>query len=305
MKRRRDFLKLAACPALRMFGQAGNNWYGERHADVVYKRVGAATLAMDIYLPRARKFAKAPVMYYVHGGGWANFDKNRVLGKNFLPVFEQLSGAGFACVSVDYRLCDKAGTVLMRDCVVDAKDGLRFLRKAGAQYGLDARNIVVWGSSAGGQIVQLLAFAGPDDFEGDPALARYGFQPRAGISWFGPSDFTDPALFKDIRRFTDHISRKGIDYAADPKAFEEMSSYFWIRKNSPPLLLLQGDKDTTIPLAHATHLKEKADRIGADVELVIVKNAGHSWMAGGGVLQPSVAEIQRITADYAIRHVQR
>ncbi|MCL4401346.1 MAG: hypothetical protein M1436_01595 [Acidobacteria bacterium] len=60
---RRTFLKLAVCPALRTFGQTGGTWYGERHADVVFKRVGgAATLGMDIYLPRARKFARAPIL---------------------------------------------------------------------------------------------------------------------------------------------------------------------------------------------------------------------------------------------------
>lgn len=297
-------MKLAVCPALRMFGQTGAAWYGERHDGVVYKHAGAATLQMDIYMPRRRKSAKVPVLYYVHGGGWSNFDRKRVLQKGYLPVFETASDAGFACVSVDYRLCDEAHTVLMRDCVVDAKDGLRFLGKSAERYGLDMRKVVVWGTSAGAQIAQILTYSGPNDFKGDPALASYRVQPAAGISWFGPTDFTDPALFGGKDRFAPRISPKKEAYAADPKPFEEMSSYFWMRKNSPPLLLLQGDKDTVIPMAHATHLKQKADRVGANVEVVIVKNANHGWKAEGGEPQPSVAEIQRMTVDYAIRHVK-
>ena len=58
----------------------------------------------------------------------------------------------------------------------------------------------------------------------------------------------------------------------------------------------------TIPLAHALHLKEKADHLGADVEMIIVENAGHNWRKAGGDPVPGVEAIQRITVDYAMRH---
>jgi dipeptidyl aminopeptidase/acylaminoacyl peptidase len=83
-----------------------------------------------------------------------------------------------------------------------------------------------------------------------------------------------------------------------------MSPYYWVKTDSLPLLLMQGDTDATIPFAHAPHLKTKADQIGADVQMVIVKNAGHNWRKAGGDPDPGVAEIQRITADYAIGQME-
>ena len=288
--------------------KAATDWDGQSFRDVPYKKVGERELLMDIYLPPGHTSDKAPVIYYVHGGGWSAGSKEKFGQPLMLPVFRQLAEKGFVCVGVSYRLCGKGRDVLMRDCVTDAKDGLRFLKKHAERYGVDPNRIVVWGDSAGGQLAQMLTYAGPDSFPGEGSLAAYGVQPVAGISWYGPSDFTDVDLFKtelsDKKpdRFGERIVGAADSYADNPKAFEEMSPYYWITKGSPPLLLLQGDGDATIPLAHATHLKSKADRIGADVKMVIVKNAGHNWRSAGGNPEPGVEEIQRITAEFAAQH---
>ncbi|WP_442511820.1 alpha/beta fold hydrolase [Novipirellula sp. SH528] len=285
------------------------DWTGKSFRDVNYKQVGKRKLRMDIYLPTAHQSEASPVIYYVHGGGWAAGTKANYGNRLMLPVFQQLAESGFVCVSIDYRLCKKGQNVFMRDCVTDAMDGLRFLNKHHQQYAIDPARIVVFGDSAGGQLAQMLTYASADKFPGDSDLAGYDVQPLAGISWYGPSDFTDVNLFKtnfsdkNPDRFRARIAGQEGSYAKNPQAFEEMSPYYWIKKDSPPLLVLQGDTDATIPLPHAIHLTEKADRIGADVEMIIVKNAGHNWRKAGGDPAPGLEEIQRITAEYAIQRV--
>jgi acetyl esterase/lipase len=226
------------------------------------------------------------------------------------PVFQQVAEKGFVCVSINYRLCKRDSGVRMRDCVTDAMDGLRFLKKNAARYGIDPERIVVWGDSAGGHLAQMLTLANPDAFTGDESLADSVVRPIAGMSWYGPTDFTDVALFrtglsdKNPDRFGARITGKAGGSAEHPQAYEEVSPYFWIKRDSPPLLLLQGDTDTTIPLAHAPHLKTKADQIGSAVTMVIVKNSGHNWRKAGGSPKPAVKEIQRLTADYAVRQAE-
>jgi acetyl esterase/lipase len=285
-------------------------WTGETFLDVTYKQVDGRQLKMDIYLPPTGKSEKAPVLYYVHGGGWAAGSKDKGGLSLMRPVFEQVAEKGFICVSINYRLYKKNNGIVMRDCVTDAMDGLRFLKKNAEQYGIDPDRIVVWGDSAGGQLAQILTYADPATFPGDPSLKGYDVSPIAGISWYGPTDFTDVNLFKtdlddkNPDRFGARITSTGGSYAENPKAFEEMSSYYWIKKDSPPLLLLQGNTDATIPYAHAPHLKKKADQVGADVEMVIVKNAGHNWRKAGGNPEPGVEEIQRITAEFAVNQIK-
>lgn len=290
--------------------QVNVEWAGQSLRDVVYKQVAGRELQMDIYFPSAQKPEMAPVIYFVHGGGWAAGNKEKFGQRNVLAVGRKLADAGFVCVSVDYRLCRAGGNVVMRDCVTDAMDGLRFLKKNAARYGIDSSRIVVFGESAGGHIAQMLTLAAPDGFKGDPALAGYRPQPLAGISWYGPTDFTDVNLFKtdlsdkDPNRFGDRITGGKGDYTTNPKAYEEMSPIFWIKKDAPPLLLMQGDTDATIPFAHAPHMKKRADEIGADVEMVIVKHAGHNWRKAGGEIQPGLKEIHQITADFALKQIQ-
>lgn len=289
-------------------GQGEVGWAGESFRDVVYKQVDGRQLLLDVYLPTGHKSAHAPLIYYVHGGGWAVGSKEKFSNRLMLPVFRQLAENGFVCVAISYRLSKKGQGVLMRDCVTDAMDGLRFLKKNADKYGIDPDRMVVFGDSAGGQIIQMLTYAGPEGFPGAKELAPYGVRPRAGISWYGPTDFTDVEMFKtgledkNPDRFGERISGDAGGYAKHPKAYEEMSSYYWIKADSPPLLLMQGDTDATIPYVHATHLKTKADRIGADVTMVTVEHAGHNWRKAGGDPKPGVEEIQQITVQYALRH---
>ncbi|VGO15454.1 Carboxylesterase NlhH [Pontiella desulfatans] len=282
-------------------------WDAQCFRDVIYKQVDGRKLTLDIYMPPGQPSAKAPVLYYVHGGGWAAGSKDKGGLPLMRPVFLQVAEKGFVCVSINYRLYKKTNGVLMRDCVTDAMDGLRFLKKNAVAYGLDPGRIVVWGDSAGGQLAQMLALADPKTFAGDEALVGYDAKPLAGISWYGPTDFTDVELFKtdlsdkDPDRFGFRITGKEGGFAEFPEAYKEMSPYYWIKKDSPPLLLMQGDADATIPYAHAPHLKKKADQIGAEVEVVVVEKAGHNWRKAGGDPEPGLEEIQRITADYAAR----
>lgn len=284
-------------------------WEGESYFDVTYKQVGKRQVKLDIYLPAAGKPEKAPLLYYVHGGGWAAGSKSKGGLPLMQPVFKQVAEKGFVCVSIDYRLYKNNNGILIKDCVTDAFDGLRFMIKNAEQYGIDPEKVIVWGDSAGGQLAQMLTVADPSAFPGDKALADYSIRPLAGISWYGPTDFTDVELFKtdlsdkDPDRFGFRITGKDGGFAKFPKEYKEMSPYYWIKKDSPPLFLLQGDTDATIPYAHAPHLKKKADNIGADLKMLIVKNAGHNWRKAGGNPDPSIAEIQRATAQFAIEQV--
>lgn len=287
------------------------DWAGESLRDIVYKQVGATELHLDVFMPPVKKFDSAPVIYFVHGGGWAAGSKDKFSSRLFLPVFEKLAEAGFVGVAVQYRLARKGRGVLMRDCVTDAMDGLRYLRQNAVRLGIDPERVVVFGDSAGGQLIQMLNLAGPDGFQGDENLASFGVQPIGALSWYGPTDFTDSKLFetdfsdKNPDRFGERIVGEGKSYVDYPEAFEEMSPYYWIRPDSPPMLLIQGNHDSTIPLAHAVHLQEKADRIGAKVDTIIVKNSGHNWRAAGGEPSPSLAEIQRITWAYALKLIDQ
>ena len=273
--------------------------------DVTYKTTSQGPIRLDLYYPAAPKSGdRFPLVLFTHGGGWTTGDRKiGERGVRFEGV-SALTGAGFCVASVDYRLWTKDGDTLIRDCITDAKDALRFLAKNAKEYSLDENCVFTFGDSAGGQIAQMLLLSGPDSFPGDPTLKNSRYRLVAGVSWYGPCDFEKTDLFNpDGRpgfrdRFGARIIKTGASQEARVAAFREVSPVNYLDANSPPLLMMQGDKDTTIPVHHAHYMKERADAAKAPVEIVIVQNSGHNWREDGGRLRPTLDEIVAKTAAF-------
>lgn len=300
--------------------EQGDAIYSQFDADVmrnlIYKKAGGETLLMDVYLPKTKGKKPFPVFYYTHGGGWASGMKEP--GGDIKSMFDQLLKSGVACVSVNYRhvkMWRGSDPVMIRDCIVDCRDGLRFLKKNARILGLDAENVVVFGESAGGHIAQLLTWAGPDAFSGDPKLTEYTLQPVAGVSWFGPTDFRKQELFEvpeGVQKEYDpwHWSNRVTKYdgniyeSSDPdviKKLEEVSPILYLTKKSAPLLQVHGDIDSVIPVKHAWALEKKAKELGAPVEVQLIKNAWHGW--GNRKSTPSPQEACDLTVAYVLKQL--
>ena len=81
-----------------------------------------------------------------------------------------------------------------------------------------------------------------------------------------------------------------------------MSPINYLRTDSPPLLMIQGDKDTTIPVKHAYYMQEKAKELKAPVEVMIIKNAGHNWRKVEADIAPTRNEIIEATVQFYLHH---
>ena len=86
-----------------------------------------------------------------------------------------------------------------------------------------------------------------------------------------------------------------------------MSPINYLKKDSPPLLMIQGDGDTTIPVKHAYYMQKKAEALGAPVETMIIKNAGHNWRKADGTtpIEPSADAIYKRTVAFIAEHLSK
>jgi len=253
--------------------------------DIVYKSTPTGDLRLDLLYPETKPSSgKYPLVVYTHGGGWAAGTRKK--GVSGGPITEAVAGFvknGFCVALVEYRLCNKEGQAKIRDCVTDAKDAVRYLAKNSAKYSIDPERVFTFGDSAGGQIAQMLLLTPPDSLPGDKDLAGVQYKMVAGVSWYGPCDFEKTELFsadpkKPAReRFGARICPPDTTAEKKLQLYREVSPVNYLTKSSPPLLMVQGDGDTTIPVHHARYMKEKAEAIGAPVEILIIENAGHNW----------------------------
>jgi acetyl esterase/lipase len=114
--------------------------------DLGYAEPAGSLHTLDVYASPTAK--DAPVVFWIHGGGWQGGDKSDVSEK---PRF--FVEKGFVFVSVNYRLLPK---VEMIDVFHDVAKSFRWVHDHIREYGGDSRRVLVGGHSAGAQLAALI-----------------------------------------------------------------------------------------------------------------------------------------------------
>jgi alpha-L-fucosidase 2 len=111
---------------------------------VEFARPGGFLLTLDYKIPEGS--GPFPTAIIVHGGGWAHGHKRMYV----TPLFDVLSGTGYAWFTINYRLAPK---YQFPAAVEDVESAVRWVKENAAQYKLDKSRIVLLGESAGGYLV--------------------------------------------------------------------------------------------------------------------------------------------------------
>jgi len=125
----------------------------QKHLDIPYANadgVDPNLLSLDIYAPPGAE--GAPVMVFVHGGGWRAGDKaGPAMMQYHVPHFV---AAGYVYVSVNYRLTPAVRHPVH---VQDVAAAVAWLHNHIGEYGGNASCIFLMGHSAGSHLVSLVA----------------------------------------------------------------------------------------------------------------------------------------------------
>ncbi|MFJ3407117.1 alpha/beta hydrolase [Promicromonospora sp. NPDC090134] len=130
------------------------------HRDIEIEGPGGGRITLAVIRPTERT-PDAPVILYLHGGGM-------IIGDRFTgiaPVLDWVETHGVVAVSVEYRLAPEhpapAG-------VEDAYAALQWIADQASELGIDARRVIVAGTSAGGGIAASTVLRARD--AGGPAV---------------------------------------------------------------------------------------------------------------------------------------
>src|SRR6185436_5116055 len=120
---------------------------------------------------------KFPLIVYIHGGELIEGDKR--FGPNSEPFSfrESFNGAGYAFVSINYRL---GPTFRFPAMIEDAKCSIRFLRATAATTFIDPDRIGVIGTSSGAYLATLVGLTDASaGFDGTGGYAGVSSRVRA------------------------------------------------------------------------------------------------------------------------------
>jgi acetyl esterase/lipase len=238
----------------------------------VFTTAGGATLRLDLY--RAPQ-TDAPLVLYVHGGGWRSGDKADAGAERLSP----LAAYGVTVASVDYRLVPGA---TFPDQVHDLKGAVRWLRAYGPSLGVRTGQLGIWGASAGAYLGSLLALtAGDVEFEG--TVGGNLEQPsdvQAVVHWFGQSDLLVSGSRSDIEArllpFAFEAGLLGVSSVAEAAdRARDLSLLARVSPTAPPFLIAHGDRDHIVAPSEGEALHDALSRAGADTQFMLLGGAGH------------------------------
>lgn len=257
-----------------------------------YSPRGHRAVRMDLYLPPASFSGPRPFVVYTHGGGWSG-GSMRTTGafSNWPGVLAALSAKGYVVASLDYRLL---ADDIAPAAIQDTKAAIKFLRANAAKYNVDKGRGLTWGPSAGGQLSALAGTScnapglSPPPRTPPPAAGRTATVETAAaaptgmdaesdcvqgaVGWYGIYDFTT-------------MNGGGGAYlgcaatgpcAADKQRAESPIAY--ISDKTPPILIIHGVKDTTVPVAQAQSFYDALKAKGVKAELLLLPDVGHSYI---------------------------
>ncbi|CAN0206017.1 unnamed protein product [Hapterophycus canaliculatus] len=237
---------------------------------------------LDFIYPKNKVYEKAPLFIYIHGGGNTGGSKDVVYNKGNL-IIKELTDAGIAVASIDYRVLGKGEELGFQHLFQDCKDALRFLAKNADRFGIDPDKFVTWGTSAGGSKALIMALTDSDFLPGEVNGPGTDHTVVGAISFFGATTYVvqDAWEKRKSRRKASLISKANSGLSSE-EVMKLVSADLHLKTNSPPILLVHGDTDPVVPAELSKHLHQRAKEIGADVKFVEVKNAGHGFKPVSG-----------------------
>ena len=266
-----------------------------------YKRAGDLEIKANVY--RADDEKVRPVVVWIHGGALIMGGRDGVDGR----VKKMFLDAGYAIVSIDYRL---APETKLPAIIEDVEDAFKWIRAKGPElFKIDSSKIAVLGGSAGGYLTlatghrvkprpaALVAFYGYGDLIGDwyskPSPHRRHQrskmpeeQVRKQVS--GPAIANSRDRKGNGGAFYQFCRQRGLwpaevsgwDPHKEAKKFDPYMPVKNVTGHYPPTLLIHGTEDTDVPFEQSVMMAEQFKKFRIDHELIAIAGGEHGF--GGG-----------------------
>ncbi len=231
---------------------------------------------LDIYLPASAK-PNTPVVIWVHGGAWMVNDKYADMSYMANTV-KGFIDSGYALASIDYRYSTQAPFPAQ---IQDCNQAVEYLYQNAEKYKLDKHRFALIGFSAGGHLANLMGLSNNNDVkEFYPNGVKPHFSIKAVIDFYGPADL----LVMVGGPVNDSIPPPNPNPMAlllgalpfdRPDLAKTASPVTYIDKKDPPFLIINGQKDQSVPYTQAILLSSWLRLNNIPNEVVIVPGAPH------------------------------
>ncbi len=252
--------------------------------DIVYGHKDGLALTLDVLTPKQN--AKGIGLILVSSGSWKSA-KSDVEAENVRKRDEDhwaqgLLAGGYTLFVVRHGSIPR---YRVPEMVKDMNRSVRFVRSIAAKHGVDPNQLGITSGSSGGHLSLMAALTGDD---GNPnakdPIERISSKVQCVVAWFPPTDMINWGVTKGygiINAVRPDLFKNMFGKITDlEKQLREISPIYFATKDSPPLLLIHGDSDKTVPLQQSKLLEAKYKELGLPVKLIVEPGGGHSYWPG-------------------------
>jgi acetyl esterase/lipase len=231
--------------------------------NVVYAKAGDWEGKMDLYLPPEAD-GPSPIVINIHGGGWNKGVKESQTG--FSTFFKN----GFAVANISYRLSQQATAPA---AVQDTRCALIYLVSHAKELNIDPEKIVIMGGSSGGHLALMGGLLMNDHRFDQNCKGVDNIKVAAIIDKYGITDVWDWGYGpnKTSKSAVQWLGEK----AKDKDFAASVSPITYVTRSSPPVFIVHGDADPTVPYQHSVELHKKLQQAGVKTKFITVEGGLH------------------------------
>lgn len=247
-------------------------------SDVVYESKSGVDLTLQILLPfESLGKERLPLVAYVPGSAW--FKQQT---KNAVPNMARFAKRGFCVAVVEYR---HSGIATFPAQTIDDKNAVRFMLHKAKAYGVDERNVLLWGDSSGAHTSLFVAVGEGNAELDDPIFPDIQVHPNAVVAYYPP---TDLSKVKDIPTAISKgeatsaegwlIGKKAI--AENMDLAQKASPNYYVSPQKPlaPIMIATGTRDSIVPFEQSDLMAHCLADNGKAFNFYAIKDADHgSW----------------------------
>ncbi len=222
-----------------------------------------------------------PAVIFIHGGYGDNQEYTRALLE--WNVAKLLLQEGFVVLSADYRH-DLKGR--------DIDDILAAFKFAADLSYVDEKKIAYFGDSHGSYLAMMAAT------RTKPFVIIHGWGVTDMAEWF---EYIKNSPIPIYQRIAEDLRKSlGGEPQDVPEVYRQVSPIAQVGRINCPVLILHGEDDEDVPVAHAYKLAEALKEAGNEYELCVFKNAGH------GLRSPEVRQtMEQTVLEFIKRHLEK
>ncbi|MGI8582670.1 MAG: prolyl oligopeptidase family serine peptidase [Chitinophagaceae bacterium] len=258
--------------------------------EIIYGRKDGMALTMFMLTPKNHANGKAIIS--VVSGNWISNYNN---APGFISRSNIYLDKGYTVFAVMHGSQPR---YTIPNEIADLKRAVRFIRYNSNNYHIDGNHLGITGASSGGHLSLMVALSDDkiDSTSKDP-VDYVSSRVQAVAVFFPPTDFLNWGQEKmNLSNFQSALAGAGVAAAFDFKQWNDTfklyqsvnsekrlemakqnSPIYFVTSDDPPVLIIHGDADRTVPLQQSETVIKKLKEANVPNEFIIKNGGGHGW----------------------------